>query len=281
MTEPELGGPTSVFRLDPELLDAVVDGETDRQADAALAEQVSTVLPWHAALPTDIAARLTRLVRHLGGDDALLRWLDEHPGRPRVVARAYRLIGLLDQISASPAVVTAVRELRERTPYPPGLEGYLVPDTDSGTLASLAQQIEGLLGDDRPDDAVALSVATIGALRDVVPRAVELDPELRGLEEVLGQLRREIEEAREPGGRASHRETSGAASGVMTEEKWFYCLRHRRVEPFYGCRALDRLGPYPDRETAARALEIAREHTEAADRYDREWWEGEDKDENA
>jgi hypothetical protein len=32
-------------------------------------------------------------------------------------------------------------------------------------------------------------------LRDVVPRAVELDPELRGLEEVLGQLRREIEEA--------------------------------------------------------------------------------------
>jgi hypothetical protein len=281
VTEPELEGPTSVFRLDPELLDAVVDGEADGQADAALAEQVSTVLPWHAALPTDIAARLTRLVRHLGGDDALLRWLDEHPGRPRVVARAHRLIGLLDQISASQAVVTAVRELRERTPYPPGLEGYLVPDTDSGTLASLAQQIEGLLGDDRPDDAVALSLATIDALRDVVPRAVELDPELRGLEELLLQLRREIEAAREPGGRASQRQTSGAASGVMTEEKWFYCLRHRRVEPFYGCRALDRLGPYPDRETAARALEIARERTEAADRYDREWWEGEDKDENS
>ena len=199
MTQPELEGPTSVFRLDLELLDAVVDGEADRQADAALAEQVSTVLPWHATLPTGVAAHLTRLVRHLGGDDALVRWLDEHPGRPRVVARTFRLVGLLDEISASPAVVTALRELRERTPYPAGLEGYLVPDTDSGTLASLAQQIEGLLGDDRPDDAVALSVATIDALREVVPRAVELDPELRGLEELLLQLRRGIEEAREPG----------------------------------------------------------------------------------
>ncbi|HET6259782.1 hypothetical protein [Pseudonocardia sp.] len=198
MTDPELEGPTSVFRLDPELIDAVVGGAAGRQADAALAEQVSTVLPWHATLPIDIAAQLARLARHLGGDDALLRWLDEHPGRPRVVTRAFRLVGLLDQISGSAAVVTALRELRERTPYPPGLEGYLVPDTHSGTLASLAQQIEGLLGDDRPDDAVALSLATIDALHDVLPRAVELDPDLRGLEEQLGQLRCEIEEAREP-----------------------------------------------------------------------------------
>jgi hypothetical protein len=44
------------------------------------------VLPWHSALPTDVAAHLTRLIRHLGGDDALLRRLDEHPGRARVVA---------------------------------------------------------------------------------------------------------------------------------------------------------------------------------------------------
>ncbi|MFC5993251.1 hypothetical protein ACFQE5_03375 [Pseudonocardia hispaniensis] len=57
----------------------------------------------------------------------------------------------------------------------------------------------------------------------------------------------------------------------MGGEKWYYCLEHHRVEPREGCRAEDRLGPYPDRETAARALEIARERTEAADRYDREW----------
>ncbi|MCU1627316.1 MAG: hypothetical protein JWP64_2265 [Pseudonocardia sp.] len=197
MTEP--GGPVSVFRLDPELVDAVVSGDADPQAVAALADQVATVLPWHASLPPDIAGHLTRLVRHLGGDDALLGWLDEHPGRPRVAARLYRLIGLLDGISGSSAVITALRELRERTPYPAGLEGYLVPDTDSSTLGSLAQQIEELLGNGRPDDAVALSLATIAALRDVVPRAVELDPELQGLDTLLEQVRRGVEEAGQPG----------------------------------------------------------------------------------
>jgi hypothetical protein len=55
--------------------------------------------------------------------------------------------------------------------------------------------------------------------------------------------------------------------------QWFYCLKHGTVEPPEGCRAADRLGPYPDRETAARALEIARERTEANDRADREWAE--------
>lgn len=61
------------------------------------------------------------------------------------------------------------------------------------------------------------------------------------------------------------------------QQRWYYCLKHRRVEPYEGCRAADRLGPYPDRETAARALEIARERTEEADRYDRAWW-GDDEE---
>jgi hypothetical protein len=59
----------------------------------------------------------------------------------------------------------------------------------------------------------------------------------------------------------------------MQEAQWFYCLKHRSVEPREGCRAEDRLGPYPDPETAARALEIARERTEAWDEADREWEE--------
>jgi hypothetical protein len=67
----------------------------------------------------------------------------------------------------------------------------------------------------------------------------------------------------------------------MTDEEWYYCLRHRTVEPREGCRAADRLGPYPDRETAARALEIARERTEAADSADREWADrNSDRDQN-
>jgi hypothetical protein len=69
-----------------------------------------------------------------------------------------------------------------------------------------------------------------------------------------------------------------AMTGDVIQSKWFYCLRHRRVEPLHGCRAVDRLGPYPDRQTASRALDIARERTEAADRYDREWWDDEDED---
>jgi hypothetical protein len=57
----------------------------------------------------------------------------------------------------------------------------------------------------------------------------------------------------------------------MSDEQWYYCLKHHTVEPRDGCRAADRLGPYPDKATAARALEIAHERTEAADESDREW----------
>ena len=59
----------------------------------------------------------------------------------------------------------------------------------------------------------------------------------------------------------------------MSDAQFYYCLKHGTVEGPQGCRAADRLGPYPDRETAARALEIARERTESADRADREWQE--------
>lgn len=60
----------------------------------------------------------------------------------------------------------------------------------------------------------------------------------------------------------------------MDSDGWFYCLKHGKVEHGSVCRALDRLGPYPDEETAARALEIAKERTKAADTADREWDEG-------
>ncbi|KEI45352.1 hypothetical protein [Saccharopolyspora rectivirgula] len=61
----------------------------------------------------------------------------------------------------------------------------------------------------------------------------------------------------------------------MASGNWYYCLKHHKVEPEAGCRALNRLGPYPDRETASQALEIARARTEAADEADRRW-NGED-----
>jgi hypothetical protein len=57
----------------------------------------------------------------------------------------------------------------------------------------------------------------------------------------------------------------------MSDEKWYYSLKTGKVVGAEEERAEDRLGPYPDKETAARALEIARERTEAADRADDEW----------
>lgn len=44
--------------------------------------------------------------------------------------------------------------------------------------------------------------------------------------------------------------------------EWFYCIGHDRVEPKLGCRMADRLGPYPSREEAARALEKAQTRNE-------------------
>jgi len=57
----------------------------------------------------------------------------------------------------------------------------------------------------------------------------------------------------------------------MSEGTWYYCLNHKAVEPAEGCRAVDRLGPYPDKATAERAVELARERTEQEDKRDAEW----------
>lgn len=49
----------------------------------------------------------------------------------------------------------------------------------------------------------------------------------------------------------------------MAEAQWYYCLLHHAVEPYEGCRAEDRLGPYSSREEAAHALDLAQERNEA------------------
>ncbi len=47
-------------------------------------------------------------------------------------------------------------------------------------------------------------------------------------------------------------------------EEWYYCVAHDTVEPKHGCRVTNRLGPYPTRAEAARALETV-------DRRNEEW----------
>jgi hypothetical protein len=59
----------------------------------------------------------------------------------------------------------------------------------------------------------------------------------------------------------------------MSDEQWYYCLKHGTVEKAEGCRAADRLGPYPDRESAAHALELAHQRTAANDAADDAWEE--------
>jgi hypothetical protein len=53
-----------------------------------------------------------------------------------------------------------------------------------------------------------------------------------------------------------------------TEQHWWFCLKHQTVEPDAGCPGKDRLGPYPTREEAARALETVRRRNQEWDAQD-------------
>ncbi|OXR44635.1 hypothetical protein B7C42_03429 [Nocardia cerradoensis] len=53
-----------------------------------------------------------------------------------------------------------------------------------------------------------------------------------------------------------------------SDEKWYYCLKHHRAEQGKRCWFADRMGPYPDRATAERALEIVRERNAREDARD-------------
>jgi hypothetical protein len=182
------------YGLDRTLVDAFVGGTLDPRGEQALAQQVALIAPFHWTLPTAIVEDMTRIIDHLGGQHELLAWLDRHPGRPRLLARLSVLIGLLDRFSAEPAVVTALGEFRADTPFPAGLKGYLVPATDAETLASLAFEIESLLGENRGDDALALAMATLDMLKDVAPRAAEIDPEVGEMSELLEHSRQDLVE---------------------------------------------------------------------------------------
>lgn len=51
------------------------------------------------------------------------------------------------------------------------------------------------------------------------------------------------------------------------DTKYWFCLQHHEVEvgTETGCRYADRLGPYPTREAASRALEKVEERNEEWD----------------
>jgi hypothetical protein len=189
--------PRADWRLNRELVEGFVAGPLLDTEEAALADEVARLLPHHARLPLPLAAQLDRIRDHLGGDAGLWAWLDRHPGRPRVTSRIYSFMAMLDRIGAEEAVVTAVAEVRARHADPPPLERYLVPDTTIETLPSLAGELELLLADDRPDEALRAALAATELLLEAAPRVAELNPQLRGLGAELTMARRMLTESRD------------------------------------------------------------------------------------
>jgi hypothetical protein len=49
---------------------------------------------------------------------------------------------------------------------------------------------------------------------------------------------------------------------MSDENKWFYCLKHQRVEQGPGCPDRDRMGPYDSENEATHALQRAKERNE-------------------
>ncbi|MFD9002645.1 hypothetical protein ACFV0T_16950 [Streptomyces sp. NPDC059582] len=183
------------FGIDGELVSGLIADELSPRQEAELAGQVARLLPFHYVQTNTYASIMSQVTDHLGGQQKLVDWLDRFPGLPRLTARLYVLMGLLDGFSEKHAVVTALREFRERTPYPSGLKGYLVPETDDETLAGLASRIEDLLGDGETDRCVELALATTVCARQIAPRAAELDPEVDDLGELMDHCHQDIQEA--------------------------------------------------------------------------------------
>ncbi|MGD7788240.1 hypothetical protein ACQCX2_07935 [Propionibacteriaceae bacterium Y1700] len=51
----------------------------------------------------------------------------------------------------------------------------------------------------------------------------------------------------------------------MASGEFYYCLEHKTVEPYEGCKSDSRLGPYPDRASAEAALATVEERNEKWD----------------
>lgn len=61
-------------------------------------------------------------------------------------------------------------------------------------------------------------------------------------------------------------------------QEWYFCLKHHRVEPYQGCKAADRLGPYASEAEAERALQTVAERNDRWDEEDRAWNEPDEEE---
>ncbi len=57
---------------------------------------------------------------------------------------------------------------------------------------------------------------------------------------------------------------------MSDEQEYWFCLKHKTVEPREGCRNQDRLGPYASQAEASKALDKVEERNEDWD-HDPKW----------
>ncbi|WP_433606561.1 hypothetical protein ACQP2P_30385 [Dactylosporangium sp. CA-139114] len=167
-------------------------GRLGAAEEAALAGQVAYFVGQSEPPCTPIASCLQHIMEHVGGDEALLAWLDRFPGRPRLVTRALELVALLDRYGDCRPLVAALRRRRVHTPDPPALAERLPPETDESTLPSLGGEIKARLGDDDPTEAALLALDTARLLADLAP-AMHAVPGLGELEPLAVESVRALE----------------------------------------------------------------------------------------
>ncbi|MER7277278.1 hypothetical protein ABT369_22815 [Dactylosporangium sp. NPDC000244] len=167
-------------------------GHLDADGEAKLAGQVAYLVGQFEPPCTPVASGLRHIMEHVGGDEALLAWLDQFPGRPRLVTRALELVGLLDRYGDCRPLVAALRQRRVHTPDPPALAERLPPETDESTLSSLGGEIKARLGDDDPTEAAHLALDAARLLADLAP-ALHVVPGLGDFERLAVESVRALE----------------------------------------------------------------------------------------
>lgn len=178
-----------VFWLDDREVREFVAGRLDAAGEERLAGQVAALIFARKPLPNHVVANLSHIERHLGGGRGLLAWLSNFPGRPRFAARIAVVGDVLDRVSEDPEALGALRSYRERTPHPPGLDGYLIHATDETTLASLSSLIEHLVENGKITEAGQLAAATIAMLDEALRPAAERSAQIAAVLDTLAWAR--------------------------------------------------------------------------------------------
>jgi hypothetical protein len=154
-------------RLHRDAVDAFCAGRLDRSAEAGLALQVARVYACEPILPNATVMQIGRISRHLGGQEAVLRWLGQFEGEPRFVAAMVDLADLLGALSSNRQVLDALRTVRTHPEFRRFSTAW-APPTDSVTLTDLAETGKHLLRNSQVRAAMAFGDDVVRLLGEVL-----------------------------------------------------------------------------------------------------------------